>query len=271
MQGRLVPPVDGRIQAFPREGWRDEIRIAGGCGLPFLEWTLDAEGLDENPLLRADGRDEIRELCRRFELGVPSITGDCFMQAPFWKAEATQRKQRLETFACIADAAGALGAELLVVPVVDDAHLETPGQRASLINGLLELEPLLERVAIRVLLESDLSPGDLASLVAPLDERRFGINYDIGNSASYGHDPAQEITAYGRRIGNVHVKDRRRGGPTVPLGAGDADLPRVIGRLESTGYRGRYVLQTARDPQGRHAEVIAAYREQVQTWIEEAR
>ena len=29
MQGRLVPPIDGRIQTFPRERWRDEFARGG--------------------------------------------------------------------------------------------------------------------------------------------------------------------------------------------------------------------------------------------------
>ena len=45
MQGRLSPPVDGRIQAFPRVWWREEFALADEADLRIMEWTLDHEKL----------------------------------------------------------------------------------------------------------------------------------------------------------------------------------------------------------------------------------
>ncbi len=39
MEGRLLPPSDGRFQCFPREQWRDEFPHAAQAG-------LDAIGMD---------------------------------------------------------------------------------------------------------------------------------------------------------------------------------------------------------------------------------
>ena len=41
MQGRLVPPVDGRIQAFPAENWKDEFELASDAGLACIEWKKE--------------------------------------------------------------------------------------------------------------------------------------------------------------------------------------------------------------------------------------
>ena len=73
------------------------------------------------------------------------------------------------------------------------------------------------------------------------------VNYDSGNSASLGYCPCEEFAAYGNRIGSVHIKDRIRGGGTVPLGEGDTDLPAVFDGLHRIGYGGDYILQVARD------------------------
>src|SRR5689334_2825282 len=62
MQGRLSPQVDGRIQAFPWTHWRDEFARARECGLSLMEWTLDHDRLDENPLMTSFGRREIRQI-----------------------------------------------------------------------------------------------------------------------------------------------------------------------------------------------------------------
>jgi hexulose-6-phosphate isomerase len=52
----------------------------------------------------------------------------------------------------------------------------------------------------------------------------------------------------------VHVKDRRRGGTTVPRGAGDADLPAFFDGLRRLGYDGDVILQVARGTTGAEVE-----------------
>ena len=50
MQGRLSPQVDGKIQAFPWQHWRDEFPAAQKLNIPLMEWTLDHDRLtEENP------------------------------------------------------------------------------------------------------------------------------------------------------------------------------------------------------------------------------
>ncbi len=79
MQGRLSSLVDGRIQAFPHDEWASEFRIAEAIGIGLLEWTLDSDRLDENPLMSVSGRAMIKDLCGLHGVSVPSLTGDCFM------------------------------------------------------------------------------------------------------------------------------------------------------------------------------------------------
>jgi hypothetical protein len=59
-----------------------------------------------------------------------------------------------------------------------------------------------------------------------------------------------EWAAYGDRVGSVHIKDRIRGGGTVPLGTGDADFPGLFTALREAGYDGPWVLQVARGTSG---------------------
>ena len=76
------------------------------------------------------------------------------------------------------------------------------------------------------------------------------VNYDSGNSASLGYDPIDEFAAYGVRVGSVHIKDRVRGGGTVPLGSGDASFRALFECLAALGYSGDFVLQVARGTDG---------------------
>ena len=92
MQGRLSAMVDGKIQAFPWSEWREEFSRANALGLTRIEWTIDQDRLRENPLNTAAGQQEIIGLSRRHALRTASLTGDCFMQAPFWKADGASPK-----------------------------------------------------------------------------------------------------------------------------------------------------------------------------------
>jgi hexulose-6-phosphate isomerase len=67
------------------------------------------------------------------------------------------------------------------------------------------------------------------------------------------------------------VKDRLRGGTTVPLGTGAAELAKAIRLLEQSGYCGQYILQTARATNCDHAGALAVYRDMTVRWIEDAK
>lgn len=260
MQGRLSPIVDGRIQSFPWNTWRDEFRVGEKLGFHLMEWTLDQERLKENPLLRADGQAEIRALCRDHGFAVASLTGDCFMQAPFWKAEGGEAESLKRDFLTIAEACAVVGIAMMVVPLVDYGGLETMNQEDILVSFLEEQAGFLKSRNLKVVFESDYAPAELARFIGRLPPDLFGINYDIGNSAAMGYDPGEEFRAYGGRVLNVHIKDRVRGGTTVPLGDGDADLGAVFAALAGLGYDGNFILQTARATDDDHSGVLAGYR-----------
>ncbi len=110
-------------------------------------------------------------------------------------------------------------------------------------------------------LETALGPDRFASLLARLPHSFLKVNYDSGNSASLGFDPAEEIAAYGERIGSVHIKDRIRGGGTVPLGSGNANIASLLSHLFRIGYKGDFVMQIARAEPGMELEWIRNNRE----------
>jgi L-ribulose-5-phosphate 3-epimerase len=268
MQGRLSPQVDGKIQAFPWSCWAEEFPQAERAGLQLMEWTLDQHRLYENPLMTPAGQTQIRGLCARHRVAIPSLTGDCFMQEPFWKAAGTERARLERDFVAIAAACAAVGITFIVVPLVDNGRIETDAQRDALFEVLGRQRDMLRGHGLRIVFESDYEAQRLASFIAGLDPGLFGVNYDIGNSAALGYDAAAEIAAYGDRILNVHVKDRVLGGTTVPLGTGNADFGRVFASLGRLGYAGNYILQTARAAAGNHAEVLDRYRDMTERWIQ---
>ncbi len=123
------------------------------------------------------------------------------------------------------------------------------------------------QAGLKVALESDYPPSDLQRFIARFPAPVFGVNYDIGNSAALGFDPREEITAYCSRISSMHVKDRPRGGTTVPLGTGSADFETVFRELARAEFAGLCVLQTAKASRNDHAGVLCRYRDMTAGWL----
>ncbi|MBF0531658.1 MAG: sugar phosphate isomerase/epimerase [Candidatus Omnitrophica bacterium] len=269
IQGRLSPQIGQKIQAFPGPYWKEEFPLARSCGFSRMEWTLDQEGLFENPLLRPEGRELIRELCRENNLMIGSVTGDFFMQAPFFKAAGSIREELFDQLVAVIEGCAAARVPILVLPLVDQGRIEDAGQEEGFFAYAAKLDQRLRAHGMMICLESDLPPEKLGIFLQGLDPLLWGVNYDIGNSAAFGFDYRQEIPRLATWIKNVHVKDRVRGGGTVPLGQGQADIRGAIHLLEACGYRGNYILQTARSPQGLHAEVLSQYRDMVISYLGE--
>jgi hexulose-6-phosphate isomerase len=268
MQGRLSPLVDGKIQAFPWQHWQREFALGADLGFRLIEWTLDQARLYENPLLTATGQQEIRALCAQHRFVIPSLTGDCFMQAPFWKRDGAECARLQKDFAAIVAASAAVGIRMIVVPLVDDGRLENRAQEDKLTGFIAQdCAAALLAAGVRIIFESDFAPIELRRFIERLDPKIFGINYDIGNSAGMGFDPAVELAEYGHRIVNVHIKDRVLGGTTVPLGTGSANFATVFAGLNRANSRGNYILQTARAADGDHPGALARYRHQAMGWV----
>ena len=264
MQGRLSPMENGKIQSFPWKYWQEEFFLSSQINLPLMEWTLDQEGLYSNPLLAPEGQKEILRLSKKFNLSIPSLTGDCFMQEPFWKAKKEKRKILENDFSNIIKASNEIGIKFIVVPLVDNGAVENEMQNEILVSFLESLHPLLDALEIKILFESDFSPNELKTFILQFNPNYFGINYDIGNSASLGHNPIDEFSAYGAHILNVHIKDRLYLGSTVPLMQGDANFEQIFTLLDQFNYKGNCIFQTARAKDNNHIGVMKTYINQIE-------
>jgi hexulose-6-phosphate isomerase len=267
LQGRLCDQVDGKIQAFPWRDWKAEFVEAQKINLSCMEWTIDQENLYENPLMSTEGREKINSLCEKYQISIPSLTGDCFMQAPFWKSAGADEINLKKDFLAVCDACSAIRIKMIVVPLVDNGRLESLDQENKLIDYLLSITNFIRERNLKIIFESDYDPNGLSSFIEKLPSDCFGINYDIGDSAALGFDPVEQFSTYGSRIMNVHVKDRRLGGKTIALGSGDADFETVFSQLKKINYQGNYILQPARAVDRDHAGALSRYRKMVEAWI----
>lgn len=255
MQGRLIPPVGNQIQAFPGEFWRREFPLAANAGLSFIEWIFDSQA---NPVLSHPN--EIVASIKESRVGVHSLCADYFIDRPLNSLDSTIRREASLTLKNLIPACGALGIGRIVLPFVDNSSMANGEEERLTIEAIREVTPLAQQYDVEIHIEADLGPERFSAFLKHFDSERVKVNYDTGNSASLGYSYLQEFEAYGDRIGSVHIKDRVRGGGTVPLGEGDADLPGVFGGLNELDYDGDLVLQVARGREGEELEWAIKWR-----------
>lgn len=264
LQGRLSRPPAGRPQAFP-PSWPDEFTSARASGFDAIEWLITADHIPDNPLLVDGGVAQLLEIRGRTGLRIPSVCADCFITMPLVRVPAAVRAERMELLQHIIARAAEADARVLLLPVLEDNALGRRSEALELIGALRESLALAERVQVTVALESDWRADALVELVDQAGSQALGVYYDVGNATAAGYDPARDIAILTNRIRGVHIKDRRTGGPSVPLGDGDVNFESALDALRRAGYNGTLILETpaGADPTASAVANLAFLRDRI--------
>lgn len=261
IQGRLLPKFNGRYQAHPVDYWRDEFPIAKQLGLDCIEFILDFNDAEKNPLLCDGGIDEILSVSERTGVAVKTVCADYLMEAPLHSDNQQVAEKSMEVLHRLIHVTAELGATDIVIPCVDQSTLNGRKSMDRLVSRFNSLQDLVERKNVNLSLEADLAPGPFHELLDRFASARVTVNYDIGNSAALGYDPAEELEAYGDRITDIHIKDRVLDGASVLLGTGDADFDLFFDKLKSFNYTGPFLMQAYRDDEG-----VSVFKDQMK-WV----
>jgi len=245
MQGRLSPRIDGKIQAYPASTWQKEFEIAQEIGYAAIEWIVE-KPVETNALMTTLGKSEIKNLIASTGVRIDYVCADIFMQQPLVRMTAESKLQNKEYLLEILTNAKEVGAVGVEIPFVDNSSIKSEKEKEDFVDVMKESFMLAKDLDIKISLETDLPPIEFKELLEKIDLQYVQANYDIGNSASLGYNPKEEIEAYGTRILNVHVKDRKLGSTTVPLGTGNAKINYVLQKLQEVGYSGGITMQAAR-------------------------
>ncbi len=262
MEGRLLPKYQGRYQAHPVGYWQDEFPAAASLGLELIEFIVDQEGIAENPLMTDAGISRLRDVMNRTGVVVASICADCFMAAPLHSKDKTVADQSVANLRQLIESAAALEIQDIVIPCVDQSSLQNSGDADSFVAALESVIGLAEARSINLSLETDLNPEMFSRLLERFESPRVTVNYDTGNSASLGYSPKDELAAYGARITDIHIKDRKKAGGSVVLGTGDTDFDAFFEALSALDYDGPFIMQAYRDDEG-----VAVFQKQLD-WIQ---
>jgi hexulose-6-phosphate isomerase len=192
------------------------------------------------------GKAEIKKVIALTGVRIDFVCADIFMQQPLVRMTEEIKFQNKEYLLEILKNAKEVGAVGVEIPFVDNSSIKNETEKQEFIDAMQDAFKLAKELDIKISLETDLSPIAFKELLEQIGLDFVQANYDIGNSASLGFDPKEELDAYGQRILNVHVKDRKLGGTTVPLGTGNAKIDLIIQKLQEFGYSGGLTMQAAR-------------------------
>ena len=245
MQGRLSPRIDGKIQAYPASTWQKEFEIAQEIGYAAIEWIVE-KPVETNALMTDSGKAEIKKMIASTGVRIDYVCADIFMQQPLVRMTKDTKSQNKEYLSAILKNAKEVGAIGVEIPFVDNSSIKSENEKLEFIDVMQDAFKLAKDLDLKLSLETDLPPIEFRELLESIDLDHVQANYDIGNSASLGFDPREELEAYGLKILNVHVKDRKLGSTTVPLGTGNANINFVLQKLQEIGYHGGLTMQAAR-------------------------
>jgi L-ribulose-5-phosphate 3-epimerase UlaE len=250
MQGRLLPKYNNRYQAHPLGCWQEEFNIAKNIGVSYIEFILDYNDYQLNPLMSNSGISEISDIIQKSGIRVRSICADFFMDAPLHSENNFVAITSIEILLKLIKNAAKLGITDIVIPCVDQSTLKDSRDQKRLLENLRQPIELATKLNINLALETDLAPIPFLDLLNKLDSDVIKVNYDIGNSASLGFDIFEEFKLYGSRISDIHIKDRELGGGSVVLGTGNANFKSFFEVFSTLDFKGPIVMQVYRDDEG---------------------
>jgi len=245
MQGRLLPKYKGKYQAHPVGNWNKEFLTAKILGFKCIEFIIDLDEIEKNPILNNEGLQEINYLISKTNIKIHSICMDFLMQLPLHKDNYGIKFLKKTIIN-----SNKIGVKYLVLPCVDQSSLKNENDIRKLTSILIDLDPLLKKYNIILSIESDLNPKNFLKFIKKINSSNVSVNYDTGNSAYMGYDIIEEFETYGDLISEIHIKDRFFKGSSVILGTGDVNFITFFKLLKKINFKGPLILQPFRDEEG---------------------
>ncbi len=252
MQGRLIDSEKkNTIQFFPQKNWKKEINIAKNLKFNLMEWTIDLINIKKNPLYSKKQTIELKKILKINKFNVHSVTCDFFMQKPFFKEN--KKKKYLSLLKKIIINSQIIGIRYIVIPLVDNSSLRNENQEKILVKEMNSFAKILKKNN-KILFEIDYKPNKIKNFITKFG-KKFGINYDTGNSAGLDYKFEDE-KYYFKYVYNIHIKDRKKYGTTVRLGKGNWEPKKFFKYLKKIKYKNNLILQTARAKNNNHINEI---------------
>lgn len=244
IQGRLSPRPADRLQAFPVDCWWKEFETAAELGIPAIEWIVEADSWNENPLLFPGGNELVRRVSESTGVEVRSVCADHVMVNKLAGVSESERRKNVAAFQHIISAAAQVGARRILVPLLETSALNTEAEQAQARRSLREAGEMARACGIVLGLEMDIPGHAYAGFVRSVNHPAVRAYYDTGNSGAQGYDIATDVLPLLPLLEAVHVKDRELHGTSRMLGQGAANLRGFLHTLAAANFHGDFTLQS---------------------------
>lgn len=186
IQGRLSPPVNGKIQEFPKN-WKREFKLMKQLNLNHIEWIVTDDSFNNNALFTEDLKG----------LPISSVCADNLINKDFYKKDFL--KYNLTP---ICESAIKNNIEFITIPLLEDISIKYIDKRNLFLKNILPYTHDFPQ--LKFSLETDLTPEQLLKVLSYSNS--FYITYDTGNIFSYGIDVKKYINLLKDKINNIHLK-----------------------------------------------------------------
>lgn len=248
MQGRLLPKVNNRFQAFPVSNWQNEFFLSKELGLDLIEFIFDKGDINISPLMNEKGMLEIQKIINKSKIKIKSVCADYFMFNPFYEINEFNNIDILKT---LISNCSLLNISDIVIPCVDNSSLNSKNKINDFIKNINQVKEHAREKNINLAIESDLEPKKFINLINLINSKNITINYDTGNSAYKGFDSSFELQLFQNKITSFHIKDRLFNGDSVPLGSGDFKFVKFFKDLKKFNIKPSYfIIQAYRNEEG---------------------
>lgn len=237
MQGRLSPPVSGKIQEFPVE-WEEEIYISKKIGLSHIDWLITESSLEKNPIFSVGKIESIGSIC------MDNLVDENFFQPDFF----------YKNLSLPCRAFSSMGYRSITIPLLEKSSIfRKKNKFLNFKKQILLLSRDFPEMEFHFEVEKFDKNFDQLISLSP----NFYLVYDTGNVSDYYSMKNQEkiIKKYRDKIKIVHLKDKSDDG-TVPPGKGRVDFKLIFSLFNSRSGEIKYTIQTARGESGLEEQTI---------------
>ncbi len=220
--------------------------LARELGFDGVELMFGAQEYEQLHLWTIPGAARVRRLAAEAGVALPSVCATYFNRYGFVSDDAAVRRQSLDVLRRLCETAAEAGLRTILIPCFGAGEIRSGDatHHARIVEALAACADHAEARELILGLEATLPAQELIELVRQVDHPAVRVYFDVGNVVPAGYDPAQELLALAPYLCQVHIKDRRRDGETVALGAGDVDFRAVAQALRTIRYDGWLVLET---------------------------
>ena len=249
----------------------DALALISSAGYDGVALTLDHHHFDPFAPNLAPRADKLSNRLEELGLGVVIETGARFLLNPRAKHEPTLvspepegRAHRLDFLVRAAEVSAATGAEAVSFwSGVPRQGVDRNEARRWLLEGISAYLEKIEALGVTAAFEPE--PG---MLIETLDEYEglseelpgLTLALDTGHCLVTGErEPAAAVEEFAARLGTVTIEDMRRGvHEHLPFGAGEMDVPGVLGALRRVGFGGLVCVELSRESHQAHEAIPEA-------------